>query len=206
MRHERLDPTDDTSATEVSDVLARAFQNDEFFVRAYGNPSNRTRALRVLFRGLVRLHLPLNACFAAYDGDQIVGASFWAPCSFHAGFLDSIRAGMGGLFRYPISLLRLMRCDDLYIGEMQRRATPEAHYLNSIGVLPEHQGRGIGSAMLRHQLEALVDPTGLDAWLWTNNDLNERLYGRFGFEVVHRESIPPPRPFTARLMHRALAR
>jgi ribosomal protein S18 acetylase RimI-like enzyme len=55
-------------------------------------------------------------------------------------------------------------------------------YLSLLGVEPELQGRGVGSALLRRWLVD-VDAARQPAWLETARTENVRLYERFGFAV-----------------------
>jgi ribosomal protein S18 acetylase RimI-like enzyme len=66
-------------------------------------------------------------------------------------------------------------------------------YLPLLGVDPTHQGRGHGSAILRHAL-ALCDADGTPAYLESTNPANNPLYERHGFRVVgriERDGVPP---------------
>jgi GNAT superfamily N-acetyltransferase len=56
-------------------------------------------------------------------------------------------------------------------------------YLPLIGVDPTCQGRGYGSALLRHALER-CDLDGLPAYLESSNPRNIPLYLRHGFEII----------------------
>ena len=56
-------------------------------------------------------------------------------------------------------------------------------YLGGIGVVPELQGRGHGSALLRQGLER-CDRDGLPAYLEASNSRNRLLYERHGFKVI----------------------
>ena len=56
-------------------------------------------------------------------------------------------------------------------------------YLDAIGVEPARQGHGVGSALIRHGLEAAED-AGVDAFLETGVAANVPYYERFGFRVV----------------------
>jgi ribosomal protein S18 acetylase RimI-like enzyme len=56
-------------------------------------------------------------------------------------------------------------------------------FLPMIGVDPVAQGRGLGSALLRHGLGA-CDRDGLPAYLEASNPRNLALYERHGFRVV----------------------
>ena len=56
-------------------------------------------------------------------------------------------------------------------------------YLPLIGVDPLCQGRGYGSALLRHALEQ-CDREGMPAYLESSNPRNIPLYQRYGFEII----------------------
>jgi GNAT superfamily N-acetyltransferase len=56
-------------------------------------------------------------------------------------------------------------------------------YLPLLGVDLVAQGRGLGSALLRHAL-ATCDDDGLPAYLEATNPRNRDLYARHGFNVV----------------------
>jgi ribosomal protein S18 acetylase RimI-like enzyme len=72
------------------------------------------------------------------------------------------------------------------VGELMDACHPdEPHwYLSMIGVDPARQGRGLGSALLKHCLATLVDSEGVLAYLESSNPKNTPLYERFGFTVV----------------------
>lgn len=73
----------------------------------------------------------------------------------------------------------------------------EPHWhLPLIGVEPAKQGRGYGTALLRHALER-IDSEGRIAYLESTNPANNPLYQRHGFEVVGTiqvEEAPPVFP------------
>jgi ribosomal protein S18 acetylase RimI-like enzyme len=72
------------------------------------------------------------------------------------------------------------------VGELMDAYHPETEhwYLSMIGVDPARQGRGLGSALLKHGLAELVDAQGAVAYLESSNPKNIPLYERFGFEVI----------------------
>jgi GNAT superfamily N-acetyltransferase len=61
--------------------------------------------------------------------------------------------------------------------------TADVWYLPLLGVDLVAQGRGLGSALLRHAL-ATCDNDGLPAYLEATNPRNRDLYARHGFNVV----------------------
>lgn len=70
------------------------------------------------------------------------------------------------------------------IGEMERYHPDEPHwYLPLIGIDPSRQGRGYGTALLKHGL-AICDREGALAYLDSTNPRNNPLYERHGFELL----------------------
>jgi len=114
----------------------------------------------------------------AYCSDDYKGAALWLPpgvgpdeeplaallrTSVHAADRDAVFAVLDEMARYHPS---------------------EPHwYLPLIGVAPSHQGRGCGSALMRHAL-LRCDRDGLPAYLESSNARNVPLYQRHGFEVM----------------------
>ena len=62
-------------------------------------------------------------------------------------------------------------------------------YLSHIGVAPERQGEGIGTALMHDGL-ARADRDGVAAWLETSKATNAAYYERFGFRTVVDEDAP----------------
>jgi GNAT superfamily N-acetyltransferase len=73
---------------------------------------------------------------------------------------------------------RAFRLDEI----LQEHVPAEPHLLLQIlAVMPEEQGRGVGSALMRTVLER-ADREGLPAYLEATSDRNRALYERHGFE------------------------
>ncbi len=70
-----------------------------------------------------------------------------------------------------------------------RRDPKEPHWhLGPIGVLPEFQGQGIGSALLERFCRE-VDACGSPAFLETDRESSVRLYEKFGFRLTLEEVV-----------------
>jgi GNAT superfamily N-acetyltransferase len=73
--------------------------------------------------------------------------------------------------------------------EWARRDPLNQHWhLGPVGVLPSHQGKGIGTKLLSRFCKE-VDTCLAPAYLETDSDKNVRFYGRFGFQVVEETEI-----------------
>ena len=62
------------------------------------------------------------------------------------------------------------------------------YYLSLLGTHPDHRGKGIGMALLEHDL-ALIDADGFPAYLESSNTANNHRYAGVGFEEVG-QSLP----------------
>ena len=79
---------------------------------------------------------------------------------------------------------------ELLWASIDERVPDDVWFLDMVAVDPDHQGHGIGSALIRFGLErAAAD--GADAFLETAISDNVPYYERFGFRVVEEgEPIP----------------
>jgi GNAT superfamily N-acetyltransferase len=124
----------------------------------------------------------------AHVSDDFAGAALWlAP-----GIEPDEDALIGHMERTAVATER----DALFaiFEEMGGYHPGEPHwYLPLIGVEPSQQGKGVGSALMRHALAA-ADPERRPAYLESSNPRNVPLYERHGFTVlgtIQRGSSPP---------------
>jgi ribosomal protein S18 acetylase RimI-like enzyme len=83
---------------------------------------------------------------------------------------------------------------DGFWGWVEEHEPPEPLlYLSHIGVVPERQGQGLGSALMRDGL-ALGDRLGVASWLETSREENAAYYTSFGFRTVVEEDAPDGGP------------
>jgi GNAT superfamily N-acetyltransferase len=146
---------------------------------------------------MARWFLPHPATYLAVMPD--VAAAFGAN-GFPHGAAHLIEGGMGAAMWLPPgvapdaeTLMALTHThapadrvgDMMQIFEQMDRYHPSGPcwYLPLIGVDPAHQGRGCGSALMRHAL-AQCDRDGVFAYLESSNPRNVSLYLRHGFEIM----------------------
>ena len=76
-----------------------------------------------------------------------------------------------------------------WLNEWARRDPLNQHWhLGPVGVLPSHQGKGIGTKLLSRFCKE-VDACLAPAYLETDTDKNVRFYEQFGFQVVEETEI-----------------
>lgn len=134
-----------------------------------------------------------------YTTDDRAGAALWAPPGFwREGWADQVRAAPAalGLFGLSSAAKRGMAM----LREIEH-AHPEGDhwYLAVLGTHPDHQGTGVGAAVLAPVL-ARCDLDGTPAYLESSNPKNVAFYNRFGFEVTGQ--VTPPDGPTLDLMWR----
>ena len=140
--------------------------------------SDRTRRLQKMFRALLRAAVARGATVLTDPNRR--GAAIWQPShdrSFGVG--GSLRTGWsmvsgGARMRRGIALMRIT----------EARHPKEPHwYLAVLGTDPAHQGHGVGSALVRHVVEATAN-TETPAYLETETEANVAYYDRLGFRVI----------------------
>jgi GNAT superfamily N-acetyltransferase len=170
-------------------ALARAFF--DYNLMQYAAPDARRRAPGVasLYGALLSDSFRWGEVFVTPD---VVGVACWLPPEkSDISFLRQVRAGMLALpLRFGWGGFRRLLAYDAIAAEMHHAYAPMAHwYLSAIGVEPDHQGKGIGGALMRPILER-ADAARLPCYLETHRDSNVRMYERHGFEICQRASVP----------------
>ena len=160
-------------------ALARAFYDDPQFTWMLPDEARRLRLLEPGFAlFLRRLWFKQDE---SYTTDGIAGAAVWElPGQWRMGFVEQLRLLPSMARLWGRSLPRVMRA----ITALESNHPKERHhYLPVIGVDPEWQGRGIGSALMRPVLDR-CDSEGMPAYLEASTPRNRAMYERHGFEVT----------------------
>lgn len=116
-----------------------------------------------------------------YTDAQCRGVAEWAPPGHpNPSVSDLIREAIPSLRLFgtaiPKALSFLARVEKAH----PRR--PDHWYLAMLGTHPDHQGRGLGSALLQPILET-CDRDGTPAYLESSKKSNVAFYARHGFEL-----------------------
>jgi len=165
-------------------VLGRAFARDpvaNYMLRRDG----LERAFGAFFRHAVLPHR--EAWIAAAEpsrsnGGGADGVALWTPPGKWSASGVRLLA-MGPALLVAVGATRAV-ARALAAQRVQDRHPTKPHwYLFAIGVDPEKQGRGIGSALLRGVLDR-CDARGEAAYLEASTESNARLYERHGFAVT----------------------
>lgn len=170
----------------LADALARAFNDDPGWSHLLPDPGDRTERLRLFFETELRgIALPLGLVWTT---EEVVGGAAWTPPGkWRVPVRTTIREVPPMLkvfgWRIPLALRSRLRMEGRHPGE------PAHCYLAFMGVEPEWQGKGLGTALLGPALEAM-DADGTPAYLEASTPRSRALYQRNGFAVTGEFNLP----------------
>jgi ribosomal protein S18 acetylase RimI-like enzyme len=177
-------PATSDDVPRLAEVLARAFSHDPVTMWHLPDEGSRVQIMRRFFElGLSEEFVPMGA---ALTTDDLVAACIWVPP-------DAEQSGGEPEAELPLEELfgEYAQRSEIVVrllGESHPREP--AHFsLPFMGTSPERQGRGLGSAFLRHAL-AECDSIGIPAYLAASSEGSKALYLRHGFEVTGELQLP----------------
>lgn len=161
------------------EALARAFYDDPCFAWIFPDDGRRARQLERGFAFFGRKYWFRGG--ESYATGSVAGAALWmAPETWRLSSLAQL-AMLPGMVRAvgARSMPRLLR----FLSVADKKHPHDTHfYLPVIGVVPEWQGKGIGTALLKPVLDR-CDREGVPAYLEASSARNRACYERNGFVV-----------------------
>jgi GNAT superfamily N-acetyltransferase len=171
-------------------VLARAFARDPFHSYLVGEASERNQRMRDGWTGL--LEHASDRLSATYTTDDLAGVAVWHPPGYRgASFIGTLRL-LPSVARLAGGVRRLREVSKAIAALEERRhrhASGPHFYLSALGVEPERQGEGVGTALMQPVLER-TDRERLPAYLEAATARSVLLYERHGFGVVEELTLP----------------
>jgi len=166
---------------ELALTLSRAFDRDPVLSWVLRGDAGRPEALRRFFTYILRESIPHGEVTAS---EELDACAVWVPPGVWAKPPRLVETLMmlPETLRWT-GLSRLRRFMEMDAAEYERRPKEPHFYLAILGVRPERQGVGLGSALLRHTLSRL-DEAGVPAYLESSKAANVPLYERHGFRVL----------------------
>ena len=173
----------------LAGALSRAFDSDPPMRWLLPDSGTRVERARRLFDVMLRrVHLGRDYCYTTED---VVGGALWVPPgTWRLGVVDQVVLLPGMLRVFGRGLARAQRA--LTVMESGHPTVPH-YYLDSLGVEPEWQGRGLGSALMQPVL-ARCDAERMPAYLNAGSPRSRDLYLRHGFKVTEEFRLPDGGP------------
>jgi ribosomal protein S18 acetylase RimI-like enzyme len=173
----------------LASVLARAFARDPFYSYLAGDAPERNLRMRLGWTAILR-HASAGLR-ETWTTEDITGVAIWIPPGRRpSSLVDSLRM-VPALAR--LTGWRRLREVAAAMEHLETRrhelVTTQHWYLSALGVEPDRQREGIGSALLTSVL-ARAGADGTPAYLETATAHNVLLYERHGFEVVDEVILP----------------
>ncbi len=176
---------------QAGDLFARAFQDDPLNVYALPDARERERLNPTYFSAFVRYGHLAGEVWAT-EG-SLDGVAVWIPPNNGVQIPPDL-ADRAGISALP-SILGVEAVDRKrevfdHLDRLHERDAEDPHwYLMFIGVEPNRQRQGVGSALLRPVLSR-ADSDGRPCYLETFQPTNVPFYLKHGFEIVVRDVEP----------------
>lgn len=189
--HHLVRPCSDADLPTVGRVLAAAFHDDPVISWTVPDPARRRRDLPAIMQLFAARAQP-------HGGNRLTdtrsGAAVWSPpgAEFDVAAETRFEATLTALAGDAAG--RIGALTDLL--ERNHPYEPDHLHLALIGVVPDRQGTGIGSALLRAVLDR-ADRDGTPAYLEATSAQNRALYERHGFVALRQLQVLDCPPLTA---------
>src|SRR5215470_3808538 len=173
-------PADLDAAVEV---LSSAFVTNPLHLSAFG--AERLDRNRFFFRVGLR-HIFAGPAFVAVAGDEVLGYVHYSAAPLCLPPPEAVPAFVAERLR-PLedAVPRVIE----WFSRWARLDPDEPHsHLGPLGVFPERQRRGVGSALMSRYVEHL-ERDAMQGYLETDRPGNVEFYKQFGFAVVREEQL-----------------
>ena len=168
-------------------TLERAFSTDPMFTWIFPDPIQRSQSLRRLNRVPLEYGLRYGHVTQSNNGLAI---AIWIPPDRPMTMGRMVRSGALKMpFRIGFGpFAKFMGANEI-MGRLHKKYVPEPHWqLLIVGVDPELQGRGLGTALVKEGL-ARADRANCPCYRDTSKEQNLAFYERLGFAVVEATAL-----------------
>lgn len=172
------------------DVMARAFLDDPLWRYLLPDAGQRARFMRRTYSLYLRYAIRSQRLYGV--GEPADAVAVWTfpgqPSSQWLSLLSS--ALLPVIFNRALpSFFRVFPIFGKF-DELQKHYAPEPHsYLSTIGVMPESQGRGLASPLIRPFLQQ-AEARKMGVYTETMTPSNVGLYEHYGFTTVEEYRVP----------------
>lgn len=175
------------NSERASMTLGQAFETDPMFEWIFPDEATRPELSRTLTQVPLRYGLRFGR---VTESNAVQAVAIWIPPERPLSIGGLIRCGMLGMpFHIGFGPFSRFMSANAVMDRFHSKHVPEPHwYLFAIGVSPELQGQGLGTALVTEGLER-ADQDGCPCYLETSSERNVPYYERFGFTVVGKAAL-----------------
>ena len=180
-----------TQIKAAGEVLGRALKDDPVSVHDIPDKEKRHAVMKYVFQ--------MTSCLGVKYGEthatsyNLEGIAVWLPY-INKKFKMTLDIGCmlkSKMYKLGIQSSKRIKTIEEHSTKVHREFVPGDHwYLQTLGVEPDHQGKGYGSLLMEYMLEKIDTTNPLPAFLETSTEINVKFYKRFGFEVMKEGIIP----------------
>ena len=175
---------------EVLLVTTKAFQNADLYKYVASNDTVRAEFFRKIFQSRLINSLGRDEIYLVKEDGKIIGAATWMLIQLVAVTKNSAsRIGEIPFNELPYDIKdRWSGFIKVLLDAQKRSIQPPFWSLSPVVVLPEKQGLGIASKLIRKQ-QIKIDASGLPCFLATQDIDNVDIYLRYGFRTTSEDKI-----------------
>ena len=171
-------------------VLTKSFQQYPLLVQKYPDESQRNKAAYYFFLVIVGYGIRWGEVYAT--SPRMEGIAVWYRSEyFPMRFRKILRSvPFSALLGFPWSGVGRLQAAADFVEARHQLTAPAGHwFLDSVGVLPQYQGKGYGGKLIRAML-VRTDRESLPVYLDTMDEADVRRYEHFGFKVIDKSPVP----------------
>jgi ribosomal protein S18 acetylase RimI-like enzyme len=188
-----------THFDQATGWTSRAFADDPFTLYIFSNKAAPKQHDWYNSR-IVMAGLKYGRSFVTKD---LTGSAIWMePGKWKFSYFEMVLCGLP-LFPFKLgwgAFSKFMNWMEIAETKHKKYMREDHWYLLSLAVDPPHQGKGLGSALIRHGT-MMADEKNLPCYLESSSQRSRDLYLRHGFKVMEELSAGPGGPPMC-LMHR----
>ena len=175
---------------QAARVLTESFQQYPLLVQKYPDESQRNKAAYYFFLVIVGYGIRWGEVYAA--SPRMEGIAVWYRSEhFPMRFRKILRSvPFSALLGFPWSGVGRLQAAADFVEARHQLTAPAGHwFLDSVGVLPQYQGKGYGGKLIRAML-VRTDREKLPVYLDTMDEVDVRRYEHFGFRIIDKSAVP----------------